>query len=295
MIYVKTVPEEVGQEWLDKAARLTGELSACEDDGEDVPEDQRKTARQKRKEIMERNGEHWSRLKPILLRWSHQKCWYSELRDDGSDYHVDHFRPKGRVRNPGESDREGYWWLAFDWTNYRVAVGWCNAPHRGDGTAAKGKHDQFPLAAGSAIASRPADDISAEKPVLLDPTNEEDVLLVDFNEEGLPIPSVDGWGAQRVLRTRDVLHLDAPRMVEARKRVWRDCGHAVLQAHDLINIDEASHRLRDDAQLRAWIETICRMIRPDAPLSAVARAYLVKCEYVWARRLLYDPRARIPA
>src|SRR6266581_1002177 len=55
------------------------------------------------------------------------KCWYSEVQLDGADPNVDHFRPKGQVR---EVDRDlqntgnvtaGYWWLALEFSNYRLA------------------------------------------------------------------------------------------------------------------------------------------------------------------------------
>ena len=121
MIKIAVHPTDVPASWLRRASELTAKLEACVDDGEDVPADERLTAAAKRKKIIDGHAYVWSELKDLLLKWSHQKCWYSELREDGSDYHVDHFRPKGRVLNDGERPRDGYWWLAFDWRNYRIA------------------------------------------------------------------------------------------------------------------------------------------------------------------------------
>lgn len=288
MIHIRVHPEEIPQEWLKKAAELTEELNACKDDDEDVLPGDRRTAMQKRKDILERNQPIWKDLKEILMRWSYNKCWYSEVRDVGSDYHVDHFRPKGLVKNPGEEEREGYWWLAFDWRNFRIAAAWCNSPHKAEEGPAKGKQNQFPLSDKCVPASCP-EGIALEEPALLDPTSEFDVLLIDFDETGLPQPVMDGWNQQRVLITRRVLHLDAPRMVEARQDVWRKCHHALLQAHSALNLPMDEHRNRDDRNAVEWIRKICEMLRPDAPLSAVARACVLKSEFRWTRSLLNHP------
>jgi len=287
MIYVHVRPEQLTPEWLAEAQAVTAELKACTDDPESIPEGHRKTARQKRKEIIDNNRELWTKIKSTLLSWSHNKCWYSELKDVGSDYHVDHFRPKGRVLNPGETEREGYWWLAFDWTNYRIAVSWCNSPHKNDQGISKGKHDQFPLKPGSYTATEPGDLTTEEEPYLLDPTDELDVTYISFDEQGIPVPTVQsGWQAERVTRTRDILHLDAPQMIEARQRIWRECEHIAAATDRLIQAPKAKSNPDYKHQIEARFEELCRRISPKAELSAVARAYLEKCQYWWARKLL---------
>lgn len=288
MIHIRVRPEEISHDWLEKAANLTAQLIACVDDGEDVSQEIRKTAIQKRREIVDKNQPVWKDLKEVLMKWSHNKCWYSEVRDVGSDFHVDHFRPKGSVKNPGEEEREGYWWLAFDWRNYRIAAAWCNSPHKAEEGPAKGKQNQFPLS-NKCVPARCPEEVALEEPALLDPTNEFDVLLIDFDETGLPQPVMEGWNQHRVLTTRRVLHLDAPRMVEARQEVWRRCHHALLQAHSALNLSADEHRKRDDQNAMAWIRRVCEMLRPDAPLSAVARACVLKSEFRWAMPLLKHP------
>ena len=64
-------------------------------------------------------GDHqqvWKELKGPLQALSHNKCWYCESKNLRSDNAVDHFRPKGNVRNV-VPPHDGYWWLAFDWKN----------------------------------------------------------------------------------------------------------------------------------------------------------------------------------
>ncbi|WP_448612317.1 hypothetical protein [Geodermatophilus sp. URMC 60] len=284
MIHVKPRPEEIPADWIRRARTVTEQLDACEDDGEDVEESKRLTAHEKRAKIVERNSTLWSELKIILLSWSHNKCWYSELRDDGSDYHVDHFRPKLRVRNFGEPERDGYWWLAFEWTNYRIAVSWVNSAHKGVDGAAKGKQDQFPLLPGCTVAVC-GGDISQEVPVLLDPMCEDDTLLLDFDETGLPRATAGGWNAERVRISTHILHLDCQRMVEARQDMWRRCVRLLGNAAEALNVPSSEYRPRDGKTAKDWIEEICDLLKPDSPLSSVAVACVSKSEHAWARRL----------
>jgi hypothetical protein len=284
VIHIAPRPEDVPPEWLEKACKLTQQLRECMDDASDVS-----TAAQKRRSILEAHDDQWQALKHILSRWSFDKCWYSELRESGSDYHVDHFRPKGRVRNEGEEEREGYWWLAFEWTNYRLAASWANSSHRDPGKPSQGKADQFPLKPGTNPVG-PDGNIENEIPLLLDPTNEFDVQLVDFDETGLPIPAVSGgWAADRVIGTRRLLHLDSQRMVEARQEVWRRCTRLLEKANGVINATADEYTTFHDTTTHDWVREICMMLRPDAELSAVALACVIKSEYVWARKLPCNP------
>ncbi|SDS40642.1 hypothetical protein SAMN04488570_1809 [Nocardioides scoriae] len=291
MIPIRTRPDEISNDWIERAAAVTRQLDACVDDDESVAEDVRRTRHQKQAQIMNSSGNLWSELKPILMGWSHQKCWYSELRDDGSDYHVDHFRPKLRVRNSGEPDRDGYWWLAFEWTNYRLAVGWVNSGHKVD-KVRKGKDDAFPLHPTSPVCRRPGEDISLEISVLLDPVSETDALLLDFDETGLPKSAALGWNAERVRDSIKLLHLDCPRMVAARQEVWRRCERHLTNALAALSVTASDFRPRDGKTAEDWMEEACLMMEPESPLSAVAIACATNSPHTWARRLPAKVAAR---
>lgn len=99
-----------------------------------------------RRAVISSHGAVWAALKPALEQLSNRKCWYCEAIQERSDKHVDHFRPKNRVDEDGCSDHPGYWWLAFDWRNFRYSCTYCNAPRRDveQGTT-KGKGARFPL------------------------------------------------------------------------------------------------------------------------------------------------------
>ena len=73
------------------------------------------------KAFIDANSGVWGEIKNELLEMSHGKCWYSEAPDAVSDWHVDHFRPKKRALDEDKTEHEGYYWLAFDWKNYRIA------------------------------------------------------------------------------------------------------------------------------------------------------------------------------
>jgi hypothetical protein len=287
--------EDIPDTWLEGAKRLTEALVACQDDDDSIPEDKWKTAAQKRRDVIDKNSGMWTELRSILLRWSYGKCWYSELKDQGSDYHVDHFRPKNRVRSEGMPDRDGYWWLAFDWTNYRMAVSWVNSLHGSEEGPARGKADFFPLAAGTSPVTGPQGDLNSEVFVFLDPIDPMDVLLLDYDETGLPVPTDDGWNAERAMQTRKLLHLDAPRMIDARQGVWRDCEALIALAANGMGISGEEYRARDADTARRAILMICKMLRPDAQLSAVATACVMKSRHRWARKLPSSPLAQIQA
>ena len=73
--------------------------------------------------IIEDNKDLWKddRVRDWLLKKFNNKCWYTEAQDSVSTLHVDHFRPKGRKKDDRTKKVEdSYWWLAFEWTNYRI-------------------------------------------------------------------------------------------------------------------------------------------------------------------------------
>ena len=118
-------------DWFIKAKTLMGVIKKAK------PEDRsgiiNKTSSQKL----------WKDLKPFFEKASHKKCWYCESRQSRSDKAVDHFRPKGAIRDDSLG-HAGYWWLAFEPKNYRYSCTFCNSRRKSDDTAG-GKWDYFPL------------------------------------------------------------------------------------------------------------------------------------------------------
>ncbi len=71
-------------------------------DAEKVTKKLQKAANEKqRKRIIEKNEKLWrdKRVRNWLLEQFANKCWYTEAQESVSSYHVDHYRPKGRIKD----------------------------------------------------------------------------------------------------------------------------------------------------------------------------------------------------
>ena len=126
------------------------------------------------------------------------KCWYSEVLLEGGDPNVDHFCPKGSVRGVREVNDEfeqtgdespGYWWLAFEPRNYRLACMHANQ-RRIDEDTDGGKWDFFPVRNARATEQTAWDRIKPiEDPLPLDPCSRSDAKLLCFDSDGVPCAS----------------------------------------------------------------------------------------------------------
>src|SRR5688572_9175952 len=89
------------------------------------------------------NAVLWTDLKQCLAQPTPAKCWYSEVQRALPDLEIDHFRPKNSICG---IKHQGYWWLAFDWENFRVSSSVANKRRKDEraGTI-EGKGTYFPL------------------------------------------------------------------------------------------------------------------------------------------------------
>lgn len=162
-----------------------------------------------RSKFIDDNASKCSELRHALWTLGSAKCWYSEASLQECEGHVEHFRPKKGVT--GEK-HGGYWWLAFDWTNLRLAHPTVNRRKTDYLTGEKrGKGTYFPLKSDTVRANSPGEE-SQEEPVLLDPIVFSDTLLICFSESGSPSPSYkkekDEWRWQRAQSSIEYYHLD---------------------------------------------------------------------------------------
>lgn len=270
MIYIDISRLNIPEEWKEKARQVTEELR-------NIPETDR--AR-----FIERNSEIWQGLKSELERISHGKCWYCEVKSPRADFHVDHHRPKNRVKNSDGTEEPGYWWLAFEYSNYRLACSFCNCPHAGEDGIVRGKSDQFPLHSGS-VRARPDSNLNDENPILLDPTNPVDPSMLWFSNDGSACPrhsEAASFLHQRASATIDILNLNDIKIVEARKELWRRCitliergDRAFAQYHG------GSPTARTEFEM--IIREIRELIQSSAEFSATARACFRGSAYDWVR------------
>jgi hypothetical protein len=203
-----------------------------------------------KKEYINKNPD-WNLFQADMLALSHNKCWYSEGPIGNNDFEVDHFRPKNCAKykqaynliykgNIITSKPNGYWWLAYDYNNFRLTGALANKLRRdrlGENNEVKGKGEYFPL---DLVNGKIADDegvLSVEEPILLDPTNAYDVSLLSF-DKGIAIPATTiEEEIDRVLQSIYYYHLDLEQLNTARKIVWNDCVDQIEDAKKAI--DEA--------------------------------------------------------
>lgn len=258
---------------------------------------------EERKKIIKRRASLWSELKQALDELSQGKCWYCESEQQRSDNAVDHFRPKGKVAEC--DDHGGYWWLAFDWQNYRLSCTFCNSSRidtqKGD---TGGKQDHFPIIDEDCRAKLNTDDLSREVPYLLDPTNPDDPTLLWYDySEGRAVPKYAVDDDDEKFNRADIsirlYHLNHTKIEEKRKILYNE----IL---DLVDIGSESLRKMTEYRKKDMdgynyaknnmtfvLKRLRYLLSPKAELSAVTEAYLttlavsdLEGRYSWVKKTL---------
>jgi len=172
-----------------------------------------------------RNNDGWGLLKDWLSNLSFGKCWYCESKSARAPMDVDHFRPKLLVTVDGVkvTTHKGYWWLAYDWMNFRLSCQRCNRPFTTSFDLVAGKRNEFPLRDETTRAHGPVDDVSLEQPRLLDPCQLEDVSLLAHCLDGNVQPKADEgtWEWARADYTITQLGLADGRLAEDKRGSWQ--------------------------------------------------------------------------
>lgn len=190
---INTTSDEF-KNWNDKAQKLLDELS--------------KLSSKEKKEFLD-NHRHWKDIKKIFINTFGKLCWYSDCDLAGAFGHIDHFRPKKRSTNMNKVDilQDGYWFLAYDYSNYRLSCEVVNTA----------KSDYFPIR-----NSSQAGDISNEDIILLDPCKESDTQLVGYREGGeIVTQSSNVWEEERVKHSTRIYKWNE--FVNNRKQVILRC------------------------------------------------------------------------
>ncbi len=223
---------------------------------------------QERKDILKKAAstqvwrDFYNRLPDNLKK----KCWYCEAEEIRSDMPVDHFRPKNNVED--EIGHEGYWWLAFDWENYRCACTHCNSRRNFEETQG-GKACHFPLVNSSKRAYGPEDNYKQEKPDFLDPFDPDDWKLLWFDNDGKPvaIPNADDGQQRKVKNSIDIFHLHETKIVRKRNQVRINVEKTVKQ------LKEAEADGNNDLLCQAKL-ALRKMVRETEMHSRAAIVYL---------------------
>jgi len=163
MIFIHVGTYTPPEKWREKSRKLSERLMRLQKGAAELTQDAKK--------VIDNNA-IWTEIKADLELLSFGKCWYSEAREIVSYYHVDHFRPKEHCIGSNGSKKCGYWWLTYDWKNYRISGSVIN----------KAKGNEFAVYRNK--VEGPNAPIEDELVYLLDPLNRDDVSLLTFNDNG---------------------------------------------------------------------------------------------------------------
>jgi uncharacterized protein (TIGR02646 family) len=261
--------QEQWDAWLTKSQQLVADLAALDADGK----------RDERNALIDANSAHWGKLKQWLLALSAGKCWFSEVRELYSHYDVEHFRPKKEAKALDVGVRDGYWWLAFDYMNFRVCG---NVGNRKKG-------GWFPLQQGSLCSSYAHPCEESESPYLIDPIDDADVALLAFDEEGkvVAMPGISEWEQHRVNETVKRLKLNehVP-LAEERRKVWQKVDGLIADYLNAKNRMGTAPNPVAKEKVRSICAQIREMTKPTAELSAVAKWCLLFRNEPQLRRLV---------
>lgn len=267
MIYINLADNPPSKRWLKRAEKWTQKLH---DEPDWV----------KKKKIIEDHGQVWSDLKVHLEKLSFGKCWYSEARDIFSYYHVEHFRPKLRCVDDDGNETQGYWWLAFNWKNYRI----CGSV----GNSIKG--DRFMVRRNK--STTPIDKLDDEVIYLLDPTDPDDPKKITFTPEGIAKPlsvNPSDWDYLRADYTIRITGLnDFDRLVDERKRKWQKCSKKIRMTQELMDEQNTSPSATIKADIKTNMEWFRKKIAPCTELSATYKACLINSGLDWATLLVAE-------
>lgn len=199
------------QDWIDDAKAVTDQLRAA-------------TSETQRADIIKKNERLWTdnRIRDWLLNQFNNKCWYTEASESVSPIHVDHYRPKGRVKDLDGKESTGYWWLAFDWGNYRISGHLINSK----------KSDSFPIVEGFRAREFDMVTLKLEAPLLIDPIKEEARLVSYERDEDacIAVPAADISEAEkfRAEKTIELLGLNRlTKLNQKRAESWDECLMAI--------------------------------------------------------------------
>ena len=146
-------------------------------------------------------------VKDALMEMHSGKCCYCESKHGRGELHVEHFRPRGAVRQPpdGRNEYPGYFWLAYYWENLLLACPTCN----------RRKSSKFPLENPEQRARCHHDDFTREREVFVNPAEENPRDHIRFSGDA-PRP-LTNRGRQII----NELGLRRPDLTEARMRLIR--------------------------------------------------------------------------
>ena len=160
----------------------------------------------------------------------------------------------------------GYYWLAFNLTNYRLSK---PMPNRKKGSF-------FPILRERTRAKSNTDCHLDEFPWFLDPLSPRDPLLLSFNDNGKAVPEIGNTTIQnkRVVFTITHLGLNHKLLNRRRKEVWLATRQLFYRYSRLTQQAEQTGSVRAEAKAEEVLVKIINKVKPSAEFSSVAKAAL---------------------
>lgn len=229
-----------------------------------------------RSEYLKSNTD-WNKWIDKLKEISHGKCWYTEAPSNSTFWAVEHFRPKNRAKyGEGKNDIlvEGYWWLAYDIENFRLAGSVVNL-RRGEENSGEilGKGNYFPLYLKQCKPCEPHQNHKQEMPLLLDPTNFKDITLISFDAGGSMIPASpkNEYEKLKIETSETFLALNHPQIKDGRQKTWKACLDLIGKAEKYRGYE---NNPQNEQELNKIYYDIKQMAQPSSVYTAVVKACL---------------------
>lgn len=264
MIYIDLENNPPSQDWINRADAVTQELIVA---GDEVT----------RNTIIDSNENLWKELKGHLAALSHNKCWYTESINAAAHCHVDHFRPKKEVIDEDKNITSGYWWLAFDWLNYRFAGPAPNVR----------KKSYFHVIANRALNY--GDVCENEDILLLDPIDINDPDELAFTNEGLVKPKSDDMQSRnfkRVDYSVRRLNLNAPTLIDVRKDKFNKATTLVINIERLLLLQNRNYDISRKNIISKLMKELWEMCARKSEFSATVKYCLKGTGLDWALEIV---------
>lgn len=277
MIFIEYSVYRPSKKWRNKSKEIFRKLAKFQSIG-DIS---------KRNKLIDGRDYHWTKIKKEIIQTTYNKCWFSEGTSEISHLTIEHFRPKkkveivtpkyGYIEARTGNDNNSYWWLAFEYKNYRLCGPISNSY----------KGNYFPLKIGSFVSKNPSHNLNNEEIVLLDPTIKADTELLTFNIVGDPFPSAneitDNYNYFRADLSIQIFGLKDELISNARKQKLADINILIDKIDEYYEKFKTKLNAPDfDYLIQNECSILISFTYPSQPFSKMAKNRIELIPYQWA-------------
>lgn len=265
MIYIDIDNYEPSQDWLGRADALTAQLLAA-------------ATPAARTLIINGHQNMWTEVKQHFCNVRRRKCWYSESINDFAHCHVDHFRPKASAIDENGNNHGGYWWLAFDWTNYRYSAPAGNVR----------KKDYFHVNFNQAINQN--DSLENEDIRFLDPTDPTDPDKLKFNSEGTISPKNTNIATRDYIQAEYTIrrmNLNMVGLIEGRRDKYRRASSIIRQTEKLLQMQAITYDMARHQSIKAKQKELYELANRNSEYSAAVKYCIKESGLDWALQIAF--------